>query len=78
VARPHDFTGTRRYDTVMAWEAACYFDRPRWFIHLRTLLVPGGRASRSSDSIIHCGKSTLTRRWTPRWHQTSEDGVRRA
>jgi tocopherol O-methyltransferase len=39
----HDLTTARRYDTAMAWEAACYFDRPRWFGHLRTLLVPGGR-----------------------------------
>lgn len=42
VSDAHDTGDQARYDTAMAWEAACYFDRPRWFAGLRRTLRPGG------------------------------------
>ncbi|MFI9406897.1 SAM-dependent methyltransferase [Nocardia sp. NPDC052316] len=38
----HDFVDPHPYDIAMAWEAACYFDRARWFTGLRKLLKPSG------------------------------------
>ncbi|WHM40994.1 methyltransferase domain-containing protein [Streptomyces sp. BPTC-684] len=42
VADAHDVGDDVCYDTAMAWEAACYFDRSRWFAGLRRTLRPGG------------------------------------
>ncbi|MGW2631617.1 SAM-dependent methyltransferase [Streptomyces chattanoogensis] len=42
VADAHDAGNGIVYDTAMAWEASCYFDRPRWFAGLWQQLRPGG------------------------------------
>lgn len=39
----HTMPGIARFDAAYSFSASCYFDRARWFRHLRGLLRPGGR-----------------------------------